>query len=162
MEHDRDVDTRRDDGLRVETRLAVLGRGEHQPGRIRLSLTPATGTVGPGLSEELTALLAGDPASWQPDQRQQLEALFDQSAPELAGLRAALAAAEAPLAIDPAIIEARGLVARLSVPTPPDPVLEQLNRDVALSQQQLADARLTAAQDLTWALINSPAFLFNH
>ena len=25
-----------------------------------------------------------------------------------------------------------------------------------------ADARVLGAQDLTWALINSPAFLFNH
>ena len=29
------------------------------------------------------------------------------------------------------------------------------------STRQSADRRLTAAQDLTWALINSPSFLFN-
>jgi hypothetical protein len=33
--------------------------------------------------------------------------------------------------------------------------------DVALSAKQLDSRRLTAAQDLAWALINSPAFLFN-
>jgi hypothetical protein len=36
------------------------------------------------------------------------------------------------------------------------------HRDIALSEGQLLDKRLTATQDLAWALINSPAFLFNH
>jgi hypothetical protein len=43
-----------------------------------------------------------------------------------------------------------------------DPKLVQLRRDADLSQKQLGNQRLTAAQDLAWALINSPAFLFNH
>jgi hypothetical protein len=43
-----------------------------------------------------------------------------------------------------------------------DPKLLQLRRDAGLSAAQIAQRRLTAAQDLTWALINSPAFLFNH
>jgi hypothetical protein len=33
---------------------------------------------------------------------------------------------------------------------------------VAASTRQAADRRLTAVQDLAWALINSPAFFFNH
>jgi hypothetical protein len=43
-----------------------------------------------------------------------------------------------------------------------DAKLIQLRRDVELSKAQLTTKRLTAAQDLAWALINSPAFLFNH
>jgi hypothetical protein len=46
-------------------------------------------------------------------------------------------------------------------PVPLDFALSQLRADADQSTKQAADARLTAAQDLAWALINSPAFLFN-
>jgi len=45
---------------------------------------------------------------------------------------------------------------------PDDPALVRLRADVATSAKQLADRRLTAIQDLAWALVNSPAFFFNH
>ena len=47
-------------------------------------------------------------------------------------------------------------------PVPVDPQLVQLRHDLEMSIQQAATRRLTAAQDIAWALINSPAFLFNH
>ena len=50
----------------------------------------------------------------------------------------------------------------LSQPTADDPQLIQIRNDAKQSTQQLERIRLTAAEDLTWALINSPAFLFNH
>jgi hypothetical protein len=50
----------------------------------------------------------------------------------------------------------------LSVATPDDARIIRLRNDVAQSKQQVERLRLTAAEDLTWALINSPAFLFNH
>ena len=47
-------------------------------------------------------------------------------------------------------------------PVPDDPRLLQLRKDVGFSDKQLVSLRLTTAQDLTWALINTPEFLFNH
>jgi len=44
---------------------------------------------------------------------------------------------------------------------PLDSKLAQLRADAALSTTQLANHRLTGAQDLAWAIINNPAFLFN-
>jgi hypothetical protein len=38
----------------------------------------------------------------------------------------------------------------------------QLRDDAVTSAQQLANKRLVVVQDLTWALINSAGFLFNH
>ena len=43
-----------------------------------------------------------------------------------------------------------------------DPKLVQIRQDVKQSEAQVASKRLTGVQDLTWALINTPAFLFNH
>jgi len=42
------------------------------------------------------------------------------------------------------------------------PVLTQLREDTHESVGQNQNKRLTVVQDLTWALVNSPAFLFNH
>jgi hypothetical protein len=70
--------------------------------------------------------------------------------------------AEKPLAPDPGLAEHRNAVAAAEQPVVVEPLLASLRRDAALSRQQLANQRLTAAQDLAWALINTPGFLFNH
>ncbi|HCU86209.1 MAG TPA: hypothetical protein DGP39_01665, partial [Verrucomicrobiales bacterium] len=74
----------------------------------------------------------------------------------------ALANAKKPLPADPKLKELQDAVTRASRPLPQDPRLIVLNRAVDLSTQQLADKRLYGAQDIAWALINNPAFLFNH
>ena len=50
---------------------------------------------------------------------------------------------------------------RLGEPLPADVKLVNLKRAAELSTKQLENARLIGAQDLAWALINNPAFLFN-
>ena len=57
------------------------------------------------------------------------------------GLKAALAKAEV------AVTEPKALLS--------------IRSDTEYSIQQAANRRLTAAQDLVWALVNSPSFLFN-
>ena len=75
---------------------------------------------------------------------------------------AQVAAAKAPLPTDPGITAIERQLAELRKPIHDDPLLLRLREDVTQSQMQLENRRLTAAEDLTWALINSPAFLFNH
>ena len=67
----------------------------------------------------------------------------------------------APLPIDPKLKAIRERLDYVSRPVPEDPKLVSLRADAAASEKQLQNKRLTAAQDLAWALINSPAFLFN-
>ena len=77
-------------------------------------------------------------------------------------MRTALTEAEKPLPADPRLESLRARLADVSQPLPVDPQLARLERAVELSQTQLENGRLTLAQDLVWALVNSPAFLFNH
>ena len=73
-----------------------------------------------------------------------------------------LAVARQPLPVDPKLVELRNELQVVSRPVPEDTRLAQLRLDAAQSEKQMGNTRLTAAQDLAWALINSPAFLFNH
>jgi hypothetical protein len=82
--------------------------------------------------------------------------------PDLKALQAALAEAKKPVPEPNSIVMARKALADLLTLPPVSPRLTTLESDVALSSSQATNARLTAAQDLAWALINSPAFLFNY
>ena len=77
-------------------------------------------------------------------------------------LQTDLAEAKSPLAEPADLKAARESLDKLLAQPPVSTRLANLERVVTLSSTQAANPRLTAAQDLTWALINSPAFLFNY
>ena len=95
-------------------------------------------------------------------QRNTLLSYFRTTDMELRKKFDAVAASKAPLPIDPRLKELRDQLELAGHPVGPDRVLVALRRDLEISVQQAATRRLTAAQDIAWALINSPAFLFNH
>jgi WD40 repeat protein/mono/diheme cytochrome c family protein len=134
----------------------------HMLGRFRLSATATPRPVGLGLPEELRALVATPAAERIESQKAALMKHFRLLDPEFRAKSDALAESRKPLPTDPKLVALRGALELASRPVPPDPELEQLRHDVAMSTKQLAEKRLTAAQDVAWALINSPAFLFNH
>jgi hypothetical protein len=82
---------------------------------------------------------------------------------ELGALRRefALTLARRPLPEDLRRIELEQDLERASRPVAIDVPLALLRQDVEQSSRQLTQKRLTAVQDLTWALINTPSFLFN-
>ncbi|HUR39462.1 MAG TPA: hypothetical protein VM222_08205, partial [Planctomycetota bacterium] len=81
--------------------------------------------------------------------------------PELQKRTQAVAEAKKPLPVDPRLTELQTSLKMVEKPVPLDVALAQLRADAEQSTKQVTEARLTAAQDLAWALINSPAFLFN-
>ena len=75
--------------------------------------------------------------------------------------QAAVKAAEA-LPVDSKLAELQEALKQAQEPIHLDPGLVQLREDTKDSGHQNENKRLTVVQDLTWALVNSPGFLFNH
>ena len=96
------------------------------------------------------------------DQQKRLLEYFRKFDRELNRLRAAVAQANKPLPEDPQLVALQNAVAEAKQPIQVDPALVRLRNEVTVSGGQLKHRRLTAAQDLAWALINNAAFLFNH
>lgn len=134
----------------------------HTLGKFRLSVTTQTGPLPFALPADVKEALA-----IQKDQREkpQLDAItkyFRENDVTLKDLDQKLTEARKPLPIDPKLVELRGLLTALEENPSIDPRHDLWLNDLALSKQQLTKRRLTGAQDLTWALINTSAFLFNH
>ncbi|EMI20472.1 secreted protein containing DUF1549 [Rhodopirellula maiorica SM1] len=135
---------------------------KHRLGLFRISATTAQGDIPLSQSESIAAAL-----STPSDQRSEAvtKLIIDYGAatdPAIADLRASLAEARKPVPADPVLVKLQQRQENLSIATADDPALVQLRKDLAESTKQLGNVRLTAAEDLAWALINSPAFLFNH
>jgi WD40 repeat protein len=140
--------------------------GLHVLGRFRISFSTSTAGLDLGLAEpvlaELATLRAGESQSLRDVASAPLLAAFRAGDQHRIGLTQQLANASLPLEILPGIAQRRTTLELAQRPVPDDRPLLQLQADLQRSQQQLEQLRLTLAQDLTWALLNSPAFMFNH
>ena len=136
--------------------------GQHSLGLFRLSVTTSTGPILlEGLPKTVTDILAVAANQRDDKQKADLLAYYRGVDGELKKLQNALAKAKQPRAVDPKLKQLRDKLAEVGKPLPVDLKLAQLRADVKLSETLLKKPRLTAAQDVAWALINSPAFLFN-
>ncbi len=134
----------------------------HMPGRFRISLTKVPRPIGLDPAEEFRAILATEPDLRTQAQRDALLTYVKTVDGEWRNKLTALDASRAPLPADPKIAELQNALNEANKPIPVDPRLVALRQDVEMSIKQSTARRLTAAQDVAWVLINSPAFLFNH
>lgn len=135
--------------------------GQHNLGRFRLSATTSKKPVSFGVSEDIQKILEVVAEQRTEEQKKKLTAHYRSLDAELQKRTAALAEAKKPRPIDPKLKDLQDVLARAEQPLLIDPKLADLKRAVELSTKQVQQLRLVAAQDIAWALINNPAFLFN-
>lgn len=136
-------------------------RQRYQLGRFRVSITSAARPLRFGASEAVAEAVRQAVDKRTPSQQETLKAAYLLTDLDYQKAQQGLVVARKPLPADPRLADLERKLADTRQPLVLDPRLVQLRRDAELSQQQMTDKRLTAAQDLAWALINSPAFLFN-
>lgn len=135
---------------------------QHTIGRFRLSLSTSARPLSlNGPPKAIADVLAIPAAKRNPKQKADLLKYFRGVDNEMKKRLEAVANAKKPRPVDPKLTMLRNRLALAEQPLPVDPQLAQLRADVELSTNQMKSPRLTFAQDLTWALINNPAFLFN-
>ncbi len=135
---------------------------DHRLARFRIGVTTQTGDIPLGLSENLAYIARTSSDARSKDVYDAGLAYFKKADKELQLLEAAVGVAQQAVPEDEQVVAIQKRIERLGIPTPDDSRLLQLRLDLVQSQEQLGHSRMTSAEDLTWALINSPAFLFNY
>lgn len=130
-------------------------------GRFRLWATTSTSPLELGLPADVIAALKIPAAERTADHTATLVAYHRTTDAGLLKHQQALYTAQLPVPEDPKLKELKAALTAAEQPVALDPKLAQLRTDAALSTTQLANPRLTGAQDLAWAIINNPSFLFN-
>ena len=148
-------------GVRLRFELNQPRNGGFSIARFRLWVTTATAPVQVGYPQAVIDALKKIPAARSNEDKTTLAAYWKEYDPELSKLRLAVAKNQLPLPPDPGIAQRRSAIPSADVQIPSGPKLVRLRQDVEQSKAQLTNRRLTSAQDLAWALINTPAFLFN-
>lgn len=134
---------------------------DHRLGHFRISATQSAGELPLGFPEEFESARVTAAKSRDAKDLAPLISYLKKSDDNWLKLQQTVVAKKKPLPKDAEIVRLEARATMLGKETPDDSQLTRLRSDFAASQGQLKNKRLTLAQDLTWALINSPAFLFN-
>ncbi|MCH2388990.1 MAG: hypothetical protein MK240_12385, partial [Opitutales bacterium] len=131
-------------------------------GKFRIYTTDAKDPLERGLPGSIASILSKPEIEWSPADISSVTDWVKLQEPEYLQKRYAWITAKRPLPTDSAMDELKAALVKAEQQVPVDPTLIQLRNDARFSVEQAANRRLTAAQDLTWALINNAAFIFNH
>ncbi|MDE0959200.1 MAG: DUF1549 domain-containing protein [Planctomycetota bacterium] len=133
----------------------------HVLGKFRIWVTTSQLPVEIGLPVDIARIVDLADESRSEDQRGKLLRYFTENDQVSQDHKKKIADAKMTRPVDPGLLKLREKLARVGVPVSPDPKLMRLERAMKLSEEQLKNRRLTLVHDIAWALINSPAFLFN-
>lgn len=131
-------------------------------GKFRIYTTDSEAPLKRGLSESIASILSKSEVDRSSIDKSTVLDWVKLQQPEYLQKRFAWITAKRPVPADPKMEALKASLAKAELQVPIDPSLTQLRRDVRYSAEQAANRRLTAAQDLTWALINNAAFIFNY
>ena len=148
-------------GLRLRFDLNQPRTAGFSIARFRLYVTTGSSPLNLGLPLAVVDALKKPAQLRSKEDKAAITAYWNENDPELRKRRLTFAKNQMPLPTDPGIIERRAMLAKAEEPIRIDPKLIQLRADSEQSKLQMANRRLTGAQDLVWALVNTPAFLFN-
>jgi hypothetical protein len=136
--------------------------GKHALGRFRIAFTGSAVPISLGVPASIAEIVAIPAAQRSAELSSLLATLVAAHDAERRKLTQELKEATLPLPPDPKLVNLAEDLADAERPVRDDPALVRLRSDHAASTEQVANRRLTVIQDLAWALINSPAFFFNH
>jgi hypothetical protein len=136
--------------------------GKHALGRFRISFTGSAVPIALGVPASIADIVAIPREQRSTELSAQLATLIAAHDADRRKLAQEFATASLPVPPDPKLVSLANDLAEEERPVLDDPTIIRLRSDHAASTQQVANRRLTVIQDLAWALINSPAFFFNH
>jgi hypothetical protein len=148
-------------GVTLNFTLQQKFRDGFSIGRFRLWATTSSEPLELGLPEGIVVIAKMPAADRTEEQKRTLAAYHRSVDVALLKKQQALVKAKLPVPEDSKLSELKVALANAELPVPIDPKLAQLRADAEMSAKQFANKRLTGAQDLAWAIINNPAFLFN-
>jgi hypothetical protein len=141
--------------------LNRYSRGEYSIGRFRVYYTTDTDPLNFGMPASVAASVAKAPGARNEADNKAIQTYVAENDEEL-GKRLGIVYKESrPLPSDPHLNTLNAALVTAELPVIEPLPLAQVRQDTHYSIQQAANRRLTATQDLVWALVNSPSFLFN-
>ena len=131
-------------------------------GRFRLYVTSSDDPLDFGAPEDVVQAARASAGQRSAEQATAILDFYRNTDAEFWKRKLAFAKASESLPTDPKLTDLQKMLKKAEEPVRIDPYLVQLRQDAIASGNQEQNKRLTVVQDLAWALINSPGFLFNH
>ena len=141
--------------------ICRYSQGDYPIGRFRVWYTTDSDPLNFGIQAKLAAAVQTSPAARTEAQKKALHTYIHENDEDLLKKKFAYLKEQRPMPADQKMEGLNAALTRAELPIKEDPKLLQLRQDISYSTEQAANRRLTAAQDLAWALINNPSFLFN-